>query len=94
VTRCLAFTSAAALALLCRLRATIAGIWVPIRPICEYLGIAADSQRRKLLEKGWATTTIIVAVAEDGKNRELFCLSLDSLPTWLATIERPKLPLA
>lgn len=74
-------------------------VWVVVRRVCDALGIAEQRQATKLREKHWATTTLMVAVAEDGKNRELFCVSLDSLPMWLATIEasrvnpesRPKL---
>jgi hypothetical protein len=62
-------------------------VWVIVKRVCEALGIADQSQAAKLKEKAWATTTLIVAVAEDGKNREVFCLDLDSLPMWLATIE-------
>lgn len=73
--------------------------WVVMKRVCEALGIAEQRQAEKLKGKPWATTTLMVAVAEDGKNRELFCLHLDSLPMWLATIEakrakpdaRPKL---
>jgi hypothetical protein len=34
----------------------------------------------------WATTVMITAVAADGKQRELFCRSLETLPMWLAVI--------
>ena len=62
-------------------------VWVSVKRICEVLGIADQAQAAKLKTKEWATTTMIVAVAEDGRNRGLFCLDLDSLPMWLATIE-------
>ena len=68
------------------------GVWVPLK--CEALGIATDSQRRKLLAKAWATTTTNVAVAcvihatgADGKSYGMFAAHLDSLPMWLATIK-------
>lgn len=62
-------------------------VWVVIKRVCEALGIDHDSQRQKLASKPWATTVLITAVAEDGKNREVFCADIDSLPMWLATID-------
>ena len=58
-----------------------------LRRMCEVLGINADNQREKLQRSEWATTVLISAVAEDGKNRELFCLHVKSVAMWLATID-------
>jgi hypothetical protein len=74
-------------------------LWVVVKRVCEALGVDESGQRRRLKDKAWATADIISAVAEDGKNRELFAINLDTLPMWLATIEtsrvraeiRPKL---
>jgi len=74
-------------------------VWVSVRRACESLGLAMASQHEKLKTAPWATIRLIVTVAEDGKARELFCVDLDSLPMWLATIDasrvsdeaRPKL---
>ncbi len=74
-------------------------VWVVVRPVCEALRLATDAQRNKLKTKPWATTSMNDVVAEDGRIRELFCIHIDSLPMWLATIEpsrvgaevRPKL---
>jgi len=65
-------------------------VWVSVRRVCEALGIAFQPQHAKLPTREWATITNIVTVAEDGKTRELFCISVDSLPMWLATIETNK----
>jgi hypothetical protein len=46
-----------------------------------------DKHASKLRAKAWATTTLKVAVAEDGRSREMFALHIDSVPMWLATIE-------
>lgn len=62
-------------------------VWVVVKRVCEALEIAEQRQSEKLKGKPWATTTLMVAVAEDGKNREVFCLDLESLPMWLATID-------
>jgi len=65
-------------------------VWVSVKRVCENLGIADQVQARKLKAKRWATTTLVVAVAEDGKNRESFCLALDSVPMWLSGIDERK----
>lgn len=74
-------------------------VWVSLTKACRNLGLAEQRQAAKLKAKGWATTTVMVGVGEDGKNREMLFLDLDSVPMWLATIElsrvaeeiRPKL---
>lgn len=73
--------------------------WVVVRRVCEALGIDTDSQRKKLRTMPWAVTVMNTATGPDGKNYQSFCIDLDSLPMWLATIQpsrvrpeiRPKL---
>lgn len=65
-------------------------LWVSVKRVCEALGITSNRQAEKLKELEWATTTIMVAVAEDGKSREMLMLDLDSLPMWLATLNPEK----
>ena len=72
------------------LEATGDGEWAVVKRICGNLGIASQSQSAKLKKKAWATTAMIVAVAEDGKSREVFCVHRDSFAMWLATIELSK----
>lgn len=62
-------------------------VWVVVKRVCEALDIDHDSQRQKLASKAWAVTVLITATGPDGKNYESFCVSLDSLPMWLATID-------
>lgn len=62
-------------------------VWVVVRRVCEVLGIASNKQIQRLRRKTWATGTVMVAVADDGRAREVYCLSHKSLPMWLATIE-------
>ena len=49
---------------------------VPIRPICEALGIDAEAQRQRIErdEILSSTTCMIKAVANDGKEREMYCI--------------------
>ena len=61
-------------------------VLIPLRPLCDGLGLQSEAQRKRLLGQAWATTSVTEAVAADGRSRELFCLDLDSLPMWLATI--------
>lgn len=61
---------------------------VPIRPICQALGIDEDSQRRKINDDEIlsSTATLSVAVGGDKKEREMFCLPLKYVFGWLFTI--------
>lgn len=67
-------------------------IFVPIKPVCEALGIAVDAQRNKLNADEFfnSTTSIIDAVAADEKEREMFCIRLRDVYGWLATINPGK----
>jgi len=67
-------------------------IFVPIKPICDAIGIAFQSQHVKLQEDAFLapTVTIIVTVAADGKEREMVCLPLRYIYGWLATINPGK----
>ena len=63
------------------------GVWISVRRVCDSIDLAFSPQLSKLKNKPWATMTMIVTVAEDGKNRETQCIHVDSLPMWLATID-------
>ncbi len=65
-------------------------VLVAVRGICDVLGLDAAAQQRRLRDDRrapWATTAMTTVVAGDGRNREMFCLDLESLPMWLATID-------
>lgn len=70
-----------------------------MRRVCEALGVDNARQQSKLKQKPWAVVGFMSTTAADGKNYDTFCIDLDSLPMWLATIEparvaeavRPKL---
>lgn len=67
-------------------------IFVPIKPVCEALGIDAKAQRAKIQEDGFFASTgaIITSVAADEKEREMFCIRLRDVYGWLATINPGK----
>jgi hypothetical protein len=66
--------------------------YIPVRPVCEALGIDFEGQRQRLErdEILKTTTFIIKAVAADGKEREMFCLPFKFVFGWLFTIETSK----
>jgi hypothetical protein len=61
---------------------------VPIKPICEALGIDEDAQRRKLKEDELlnSVTTLSTATGSDGKQYEMVCIPLKYVFGWLFTI--------
>lgn len=61
---------------------------VPIKPLCEALGIAWEPQRKKIQEHYLlsSTATLSMVVAADGKEREMFCLPIGYIFGWLLTI--------
>ena len=61
--------------------------WVVVRKVCEVLGIDPKSQQRRLAEQPWTTSVTMTLVAADGKPHEQYCISVDSTPMWLATIQ-------
>lgn len=67
-------------------------IFVPIKPICEAIGIDVDAQRNKLNSDQFfnSTAAIIAAVAADEKEREMYCIRLRDVYGWLATINPGK----
>ena len=63
-------------------------IFVPIKPICDALGIDVESQRDKIQADEILSSTAVLntAVAADGKEREMYCLPLRYVYGWIFTI--------
>jgi hypothetical protein len=62
--------------------------WVVVKRVCENLGIAHEPQLTKLKAKDWAVCmTMSIMQTGDDQKRDVFCLDLESLPMWLATID-------
>lgn len=63
-------------------------VYVPIKPICEAIGIDAKAQREKLQTDEFfdSVGTIIVSTGADGKSYEMYALPLRYIYGWLATI--------
>lgn len=63
-------------------------VYVPIKPICEALGIDVESQRSKIQSDETLSSTAVLStvVAADSKDREMYCLPLRYIYGWLFTI--------
>ena len=61
---------------------------VPIKPICEAMGIEFEPQRKKIQDDIdlSSTASLSMVVASDGKEREMICLPLQYIFGWLFTI--------
>lgn len=61
---------------------------VPIKPICEALGIDPEGQRQKIESHYLLGPTALLSkvVAADGKEREMFCIPIGYVFGWLLTI--------
>ena len=61
---------------------------IAVRPICDILGIADEPQIRKLKSdpKYSSTTTLVVSVGADGKQREMVTIPFKKVFGWLYSI--------
>jgi hypothetical protein len=61
---------------------------VPIKPICDALGIDAKAQRDKIQNDDFLNSTGVLStsVGADKKEREMYCLPLKYIFGWLSTI--------
>lgn len=71
----------------------IAWLWrdgeafIPVRPICDILGLAYQPQHRKLQgPESRSRVTMMVTTGADGKRYEMLCLAYPDFLMWLATI--------
>ena len=63
-----------------------ARVYVPVRPICENLGLAWPSQYSRIKRDAVlseAATSVTVTVTEAGQRGAMVCLTLKFLPGWL-----------
>lgn len=61
-------------------------VYVPIRPICDFLGVAWTAQRQRILRDpvlAEELTPVIVTITGTGQQVESLCLPLDYLSGWL-----------
>lgn len=63
-------------------------IYIPLKPICDYLGIDWSSQRRRILRDGVLGASMVMMTMETGPGRrDVAALPLDLLPGFLFGIE-------
>ena len=63
---------------------------VSLRHSCDAIGIAFDSQRRKLTSRSWATVTQEVSVGADGKARDMTMIDRRTFTMWLGGMDENK----
>lgn len=63
--------------------------YVPIRPICDALGVDFSAQRQRLERDEIVAPTVVMitTVAEDNKEREMLCIPLMYVWGWLLSID-------
>jgi hypothetical protein len=61
-------------------------IWISVRRVSEALGIDAKSQRERLQQEPWVVGGLLPLTAANGLTYSTYCIDLDCLPMWLATI--------
>lgn len=59
---------------------------VPLRRLCEVIGVDYSSQLAKLKKADWACVAIITTHDETGRKQEMACVSRRSIPLWAASI--------
>ncbi len=64
--------------------------WVAIKPICDAIGIAYRRQQRKLEGDTRFNCGHMASVAEDGKQREMTCIPISKLNSWLYNVNANK----
>lgn len=64
------------------------GIFIPIKPICDAIGIAARPQREKIQEDEILSSVGMLSISTgvDGKQYEMYCLPLEYVYGWIFTI--------
>lgn len=63
-------------------------IFVPLKPICDYLGLDWSSQRRRILRDNVLAGSMVMMTMETAAgSRQVNCLPLDLLPGWLFGVD-------
>jgi hypothetical protein len=64
--------------------------WVVVKKVCEVLGVDHSGQIKRLKDLPWPVMEMISMTAADGKIYKQLCISTESAPQWLATINPAK----
>ncbi len=60
---------------------------VPLKSLCDILGIDHDRQRRKIKGNGLFNRKIVCVKGMDGRHRNMLCLPLSRIRDWASTID-------
>ena len=62
-------------------------VFIPVRPMCDFLGITWPAQRRRLVSDPVLSAEVeTVVVSTEGGRQEMLCIPLDMLNGWLFSI--------
>ena len=64
--------------------------YTPVKPFCQYLGLAWEAQRTKLAAKPKRWGMMMIVIPSPGGLQETACLPLRKLPGWVQTIDVAK----
>lgn len=64
--------------------------YIPMKPICENMGLTWQSQHIKLKQRFKSVITEIVTTGKDGKQYKMTCLPLRKLFGWMMTVNPNK----
>lgn len=62
-------------------------VWVSVRRVCDALGLDTSSQQQRLTGSSWACVGMMPMHDTTGRMQDAFCVDLDGLPMWLATLD-------
>lgn len=71
-----------------------AKVYIPVRPICDYLGLSWAGQRERIYRDDVLAPTVRsvrVTRTEAGGRRDTLCLPLEKIPGWLFTIDTSRI---
>jgi hypothetical protein len=60
--------------------------WMVVARLCEPWELDPQGQQRKLKEAAWAWTEILSVHDASGRRQELFCVNIEAVPMWWATL--------
>jgi hypothetical protein len=60
--------------------------YVPLKCLCEILGIDHNRQRRKIKDNGLFNRKTVCVKGADGRHRNMLCLPLERIRDWASTI--------
>ena len=62
-------------------------VFVPLKPVCENLGIAYNGQYERLQRQEWAVVRMTRTTGADGKTYNMTAIDRRTFAMWLATID-------